>query len=168
VSDTRPLARRTLETLVYAPVGFLLSAAEEVPDMAVKGRDLLEQHLKNAHVVGHFAVALGQRRLKEQLDRLTTDRRPPAPPPSPARSDVEAQGPPTVPESPPDPVDDSPPAVDAAIPGYDALSASQVVRRLDGLGPTDLSAVFRHEATGRGRRTILHRVQQLLGVEDVP
>ena len=56
--------------------------------------------------------------------------------------------------------------VDLAIPDYDTLSASQVVRRLDGLGPGELEAVYRHEAATRGRRTILHRAQQLLGTED--
>ncbi|HLH47059.1 MAG TPA: hypothetical protein VKV25_07870 [Acidimicrobiales bacterium] len=48
-----------------------------------------------------------------------------------------------------------------AIPGYDSLSASQVVQRLDGLAPDELEAVRRYEANGRGRRTILARVTQL-------
>ncbi len=59
-------------------------------------------------------------------------------------------------------------AVDAAISGYDTLSASQVVRRLDGLGAEELEAVVRHETATRGRRTILHRAQQLLGTEELP
>ena len=49
-----------------------------------------------------------------------------------------------------------------------ALSASQVVRRLDGLGHDELEAVYRYEAATRGRRTILHRAQQLLGLEEPP
>jgi hypothetical protein len=57
---------------------------------------------------------------------------------------------------------------DLAIPGYEALSASQVVRRLDGLGPGELEAIYEHEAATRRRRTILHRTQQLLGHEDAP
>ena len=48
-----------------------------------------------------------------------------------------------------------------AIPGYDSLSASQVVQRLASLGPDELDAVGRYEAAGRGRRTILARVAQL-------
>jgi len=74
-------------------------------------------------------------------------------PPAPATS-----GAPPVPEG----------AVDLAIPDYEALSASQVVRRLDGLGPGELEAVYRHEAATRRRRTILHRAQQLLGTEGTP
>lgn len=53
------------------------------------------------------------------------------------------------------------PTVDLAIPGYDSLSASQVVRRLDSLGPDELEAVERYEAASRGRRTILHRIHQI-------
>ncbi len=58
------------------------------------------------------------------------------------------------------------PAPDAdglAIPGYDSLSASQVVQRLAGLSPDELAAVGAYESTHRGRRTILTRVSQLQG-----
>jgi hypothetical protein len=50
---------------------------------------------------------------------------------------------------------------DLAIPGYDSLSASQVVPRLDALRVEELDAVGRYEAAHRGRRTILNRVAQL-------
>ena len=56
------------------------------------------------------------------------------------------------------------PAGDAsalAIPGYDALSASQVVQRLAGLATDELEAVRTYEAATRGRRTILNRIAQL-------
>ncbi len=53
--------------------------------------------------------------------------------------------------------------VDLAIPGYDTLSASQVVRRLDGLGEAELEAVRRYESGSRGRRTILNRIAQIRG-----
>ncbi|HET6964021.1 MAG TPA: hypothetical protein VFH58_04560 [Acidimicrobiales bacterium] len=49
-----------------------------------------------------------------------------------------------------------------AIPGYDTLSAMQVVQRLAGLSPTELEAVRSYEAANRGRKTILHRAEQLL------
>ena len=49
-----------------------------------------------------------------------------------------------------------------AIPGFDTLSASQVVQRLDGLDRTELVAVRAYESACRGRRTILSRVDQLL------
>jgi hypothetical protein len=48
-----------------------------------------------------------------------------------------------------------------AIPGYDALSASQVVQRLAGLADDELEAVRTYEAATRGRRTVLNRIAQL-------
>ena len=50
----------------------------------------------------------------------------------------------------------------AALADYDTLSASQVVRRLEGLGPEELRAVQRYESATRHRRTILNRASQLL------
>lgn len=55
----------------------------------------------------------------------------------------------------------TPPASSLAIPGYDSLSASQVVQRLAGLSPEELEQVGRYEAARRGRRTVLARVSQL-------
>jgi hypothetical protein len=48
-----------------------------------------------------------------------------------------------------------------AIPGYDELSASQVVDRLEGLSRDELEAIRRHELANRGRTTILGKVAQL-------
>jgi hypothetical protein len=44
---------------------------------------------------------------------------------------------------------------------YDSLAASQVVARLEALGPDDLTAIGSYEAATRGRRTILGKVHQL-------
>ena len=192
----RSLSQKALDALIFAPAGLLLSAVEDLPSMALKGRERLEVQLRNAHVVGRFAVTIGQRRLKEQFERLvprneptldespapvtppTTNPRatPPAPvvvPPPPVVVPTPPVAPTAVVPDPPmpagapaGPVNDHP--VDLAIPDYDTLSASQVVRRLDGLGAGDLESVLQHEAATRGRRTILHRAQQLLGTEDVP
>jgi hypothetical protein len=48
-----------------------------------------------------------------------------------------------------------------AIPDYDSLAASQVVARLAGLRPTELSAVQEYERTHRARKTILGKIAQL-------
>jgi hypothetical protein len=58
---------------------------------------------------------------------------------------------------------DAPPAGALAIPGYDSLSASQVVQRLAGLSGEELAAVGIYEEANRGRRTILNRIDQLQG-----
>ncbi|MDQ6614137.1 MAG: hypothetical protein M3083_05165 [Actinomycetota bacterium] len=52
-------------------------------------------------------------------------------------------------------------SAELAIPGYDSLSASQVVQRLAGLAPPELEAVRTYEAAGRGRRTVLTKISQL-------
>ena len=49
-----------------------------------------------------------------------------------------------------------------AIPGYDSLSAMQVVQRLAGLNQGELDAVRRYEEGHRRRKTIINRAEQLL------
>jgi len=65
---------------------------------------------------------------------------------------------------------DSPPSDDAAdaavqlpIDEYESLAASHVVARLDNLTPTELRQVRRFEVAHRGRRTVIGRIDQLLG-----
>jgi hypothetical protein len=48
-----------------------------------------------------------------------------------------------------------------AIPGYDDLSASQIVERLDDLSPADREAIREYEAAHRARHTILGKIEQL-------
>jgi hypothetical protein len=50
---------------------------------------------------------------------------------------------------------------DLPIPGYDALSASQVVERLIGLSGGELDVVRTYETAHRNRRTILGKIEQL-------
>ncbi len=59
-----------------------------------------------------------------------------------------------------------PPAPPQAIADYDALAASQVVPRLQGLDREELAAVEAYEAATRRRRTILNRTAQLLRALD--
>jgi hypothetical protein len=51
---------------------------------------------------------------------------------------------------------------DLPIAGYDQLSAPQIVASLAGLSASDLERIRRHETDGRHRRTVLHRISQLL------
>jgi hypothetical protein len=189
-----------LDLLVYAPVGLAITAAEELPKLAAKGRSRVNTQLMMARVVGQFAVSRGRQELEKRFS-------PPAPPPPSAPfgpvgaaptgsgrpgpfdqmtdhgstrgstsngkttglpgadvtevgdqitasivGDVEAAARPTIPR--PDQL---------AIPGYDSLSASQVVQRLAGLSQDELAAVGAYEQAHRGRRTILNRIDQLQG-----
>jgi hypothetical protein len=83
-------------------------------------------------------------------------RRPTPPPPAPAP-------PAAAPVAPVARVNGSDAAARAElpIPGYDALSASQVVERLTGLADDELDAVRDYETTHRNRRTILGKIEQL-------
>ena len=54
-------------------------------------------------------------------------------------------------------------AANLAIPGYDSLAASQVVERLIGLDAAELLAVRAYETEHRNRRTIVGKIDQLVG-----
>ena len=83
--------------------------------------------------------------------------------PTPAPTTVESTGSAPDPTPAPDPGNGHVPTVASlSIPGFDSLSASQVVQRLDGLNRSELVSVRAYEASTRGRRTILSRVDQLL------
>ena len=157
--------RRALDLFVFAPVGVALTMAEDLPALIVKGRQRFENDVRNARLVGKFVVTHGQRDVVGRVSRLLYGD---APAPTPPESESESgrggagagAGAPTAAKPAADPADAL--TVDAALAGYDTLSASQVVRRLESLGPDELRAVYRHEASHRNRRTILNRAQQLL------
>jgi hypothetical protein len=154
----RAPVEQALEVFVYAPLGLLLEAHRLWPEVVDRGRreignsrEWIERRLRNAVDEAESALrGLG----------LTPDRRSPSesgPAPSP-RTLVVAPDPPAA------PVAGRPREVEAdalAIPGYDSLSASQVVPRLAGLAPEELELVRKYELAGRGRRTILSRIVQL-------
>jgi hypothetical protein len=183
------LNEKLLDALVYVPAGLALSVVEDLPRLAALGRDRLGVRVSSARAVGQFAVKAGHdefvRRSEGWFHRSPT--RPtgapapdgpsstPAAPVSPAgRPPVDGVGStapaaerPTGGEGPTTgtaaPANGHVPAVATlAIPGFDALSASQVVQRLDGLNRSELVSVRAYEASTRGRRTILSRVDQLL------
>lgn len=154
------LLRRTLETCIFAPVGVAMNIAEDLPGLINKGRDRVEQEISNARVAGEYVVGRFQRRLSARLERLL-DSGAGAGPAAPAKKG------PTTPKAAAPAARPAPDAADAATLGaaladYDTLSASQVVRRLEGLGPDELRAVQRYESATRHRRTILNRANQLL------
>jgi hypothetical protein len=190
VDEQRTPAERVLDLIVFGPAGLALTAAEEFPRLADKGRHHLEGQIRTARLVGQVAVQMGRR----QLDGLASQWRPKT---SPAGSDAPR---PTTTPTESSPAGDPPPPVAAsgaptprpesevvvapvanapvvnangngavrplAIPGYDSLSASQVVQRLAGLSPEELTDVRAHEQSHRHRRTILNRVEQLLSGVD--
>jgi hypothetical protein len=182
----RPLNERLLDLLVFVPAGFAVSVVEELPKLASVGRSHLEVRVSSARAVGEFALKAGRDEFRRRSERLfpgrASDHRPagrPTPPGSgpepvpdpPAPSPVRPVGEPggggggavAGNASPSTSANGHVPAVSTlSIPGFDTLSASQVVQRLDGLNRSELVAVRAYEASSRGRRTILNRVDQLL------
>ncbi|MGI8810003.1 MAG: hypothetical protein ACR2KK_19595, partial [Acidimicrobiales bacterium] len=149
---------------------------DELPRLIAKGR----QEATGARFIGKMAVDMGQREagkfVRQAAERLTGFSLVPDPGRStgadessagagqPAPGDAAAPGASASP--PPATTSASPPAGRAsddalAIPGYDSLSAPQVVQRLDGLSGDELEAVRAYEAATRGRKTILSRIAQI-------
>jgi len=177
VTEDRSPLEQVLDLVLYAPVGFVVTAGEELPRLIEKGRAQMSGQVSVARLVGRFAVAQGQReagkvvqqaaQVLTDLGVLSTDR--PAPPASPAPSPAPssaAADPVVVVASDNGAVSDGPEVAtplgqDLAIPGYDALSASQVVQRLAGLSAGELEDVRAYELNTRGRRTILNKIAQL-------
>ena len=169
-AEPRVAAERLLDMFVFAPAELAMSTLREFEhfdEIAAKGRKRFGTQVSNARFIGQLVVGTGRRQLERLIgamvshDGAAPDESPtfdghgdvaPAPPRSAVPDGAEADG----------------AEADLAIPDYRALSASQVVRRLDGLGRDELEALYRYEASTRGRRTILHRAQQLLGHEEPP
>jgi hypothetical protein len=156
----KSLLWRTLEACIFAPVGVAMNIAEDLPGLVSKGRERVEQEFSNARVAGEYVVGRLQQHLSARLGSLLHNGAGDAPEPP-------AETGPAAPKAEPPPSRPAPDAADAATLGaaladYDTLSASQVVRRLEGLGPEELRAVQRYESATRHRRTILNRTGQLL------
>ena len=158
--------------LVYIPAGIAVSVVEELPKLAAHGRDRLGVRVSSARAVGQFAVKAGTDEFRRRSGGLF--HKPPDPaatrrtPTRTARAGgaggtwaTTARQPPVT-EVPQAGNGHIPDVSTLSIPGFDTLSASQVVQRLDGLNRVELVSVRAYEASTRGRRTILNRVDQLL------
>ncbi len=169
---------RAVELFVFAPIGLALSARDHLPELVERGRQQVNGQVTLARMMGEFAVKEGQRqavgratKLKEQAEQGLAElglrgergatpsaRVAPARPATPSTAASAAGNGASAEQSTATP---RPRAEGLAIPGYDTLSASQVVQRLDGLSREELEAVRAYESSGRGRKTILTKIAQL-------
>ena len=181
VSSHKNPIEQALDVFVFAPLGFVLSARETIPELAEKGR----QYFAAARVMGEYAIGQGREQAEKAVRQATdqagqtlsvvgglSGRRPVRRPSAPPRPTTPAApAPPASAEGTTATARDDPSgngvaptrstAQNLAIPGYDTLSASQVVQRLSGLSVDELEAVRAYEQSGRKRKTILARVDQL-------
>jgi len=163
VTDEKHPLEQALELLVFAPVGLAVTARTELPDLVAKGRARLEGQLTLARFVGQFAVKQGRVEVEKRI-KAYTDPPQPEPPTVSVPLTLVAEPAPSAPAPAAAAALDAeptPPAGDLAIPGYDALSASQVVQRLAGLSSSELEEVRTYEAATRGRKTVLSKIAQL-------
>ena len=170
MADEKSPIERLIEAALFAPLGIAAMVREELPKLVERGH----QEANMAKTMGQFAVTMGrgelEKRLKQIADRPAQSQgaqakaSTPAPAPAPAAA---TPAPAPAPATPVAETNGSPVTVheaqSLAIPGYDSLSASQVVERLAGLNADELEAIGSYESAGRGRRTILNRVAQLRG-----
>jgi len=177
VTKRQDPAEQLLDLFVYAPLGLAMEAADLLPKLADKGRQRMGGKVTVARMVGELAVRQGQRRAEKLFERMREQQRDartarPAPAAS-APANGHGRGPDAASATgfrsgpPPTPAETRPaPSADVselAIPGYDTLSASQVVPRLEGLLPEELDAVRLYEEAHRARKTVLTRIDQLRG-----
>jgi hypothetical protein len=201
MTDTPDRIERTLEVLLYAPIGiglFLKDSAPTFVEMFVsRGRaeidrrqDEVQQRVTTARSLGQVALAFGPPVIRKKVEEKVADARDRVGSLFGASSNHDSARAPQGSESAPVPEPAPPPAETAPladaviepaavaephsngdlassarlpIPGYDALSASQVVERLIGLAPDELDAVHAYETSHRQRRTILGKIEQLAG-----
>jgi hypothetical protein len=185
----KSLNEKIADAVLYVPAGIAMSVTKDLPKLASRGRGALEVRVSSARAVGEFVVKAGADELKRRSASLlgrgsagASQARSggvaTAEPPSPAAGTraagsatpgsarmvrpTAAEAPSRVTANPPEGNGNVPEVSSLSIPGFDTLSASQVVQRLDGLNRTELVSVRAYEASTRGRRTILNRVDQLL------
>lgn len=169
MSKRQDPAEQLLDVLVYAPLGLLMEARDLVPKLAEKGRQRMGGQVTVARMIGEMAVRQGQRRAEKVLQRLreqqggspSTDRAGSAE--RPANGHVPPTAAATATSTPTSTASATADAGALAIPGYDTLSASQVLPRLEGLSPAELEAVRAYEEATRARKTVLTRIDQLRG-----
>jgi hypothetical protein len=165
VSEDKNAIERVLDLFVYAPLGLAFSAGEVFAELVEKGRQqviaarmLGEYTIKHPEsVAGVLGLPLGRPAPPPAPEAPPAPPAPPAAQPAPEAVDARdgaAEGNGQVPAPPR-------PTADLAIPGYDTLSAPQVVQRLSGLSEDELEAVRAYEEAGRHRKTILTKVAQL-------
>ncbi len=143
-----------VDLLVYAPVGIALEALDNLPKYVERGKSQVTLGRFVAKTVAKrgstMAEGVGERVLNEVgqvivdifgID-LSPDEQPPPSKPV-AKATVEAL------------------ADDLPIAEYDSQAAAQVVKMLAQLSAEEREEIASYEAAGRGRVTILRKIEQL-------
>ncbi len=146
MTDQRPLIEKVLDIAVYAPVGLAVQLRSDLDTFVTSGRTRVFERVQVARWVGEMAVTYGRRELEKRMAGTAV-----------ASVAVEPVVEPlmVVAETP----------LTAPFDGYQNLAAAQVVQLLGRLPVYELAGIRTYERANRGRRTILAKVDQLLGAD---
>jgi hypothetical protein len=185
VTDNETPIEKAVELFVYAPIGLAMFAKDTVPTFmkmfVARGHTELTQRRKTAgtqasnyKTIGKMAVKYGGPEVKRQAGAAaeTVRRRAEETLAGIAATATPEEGAPRRPTSDPGRPTPSTRATsngasaavgmsELPIPGYDLLSATQVIERLEGLARPELLAVKAYELAHRARTTILGKIAQL-------
>ena len=182
----RSLAQRTLDVVVFGPAGLVLTAVEDLPELAAKGRARFERPAPQRPDRGRVR---GEPRPPRVRRRMAADAGPvppppgggprptgvrPGPAPRPGARGTPGRRPGRGPSAPAGgavraPGAGAPPSVDLVHPrlrhplGLPGRAAARRPRAAPSSRPST-----RTRRPPEARRTILHRAQQLLGTEEAP
>ena len=146
MTGQRPLIEKVLDIVVYAPVGLALQLHSDLDTVVTSGRTRVSERVQVARWIGEMAVIYGRRELEKRMTSVSAE-----------LVAVES-----VAIEPATPV--ALPLVTPPFEGYQSLAAAQVVQLLGRLPADELAQVREYESANRGRRTILAKLDQLLGV----
>jgi len=146
MSDQRPFIEKVLDIALYAPVGLAVQLQSDLSTFISSGRTRVSERVQVARWVGEMTVTYGRRELEKRMAGAAVA-------PVAGAPAIEPQ---LVVEIPP---------LTPPFDGYQHLAAAQVVQLLGRLPVYELAAIRTYERANRRRRTILAKLDQLLGSE---
>ncbi len=160
-----------LDVFVFAPLGATIEFWERMPEHAKIGRERLGKQAPAARMIGEMAVTTGRRKVEERLEDLGILDGDDAPAGSPesatpktaASKAVASKAVASKAVAAEEVTEPATAAEPAALPieDYDGLPAVQIIPLLTSLTQDERDAVRAHETAGRGRRTIIGKLDQL-------
>jgi len=162
--DRDEAVERLLDLFLYAPIGLVTSGTEHLDEYVRKGRE----RAMVARTMGEFALRGVDDRVASAFGGMETMVREflriVVASSGPRRADTSSGVTPgSTPASTPASTGSSGDGIDDLLPGYDGLTAREIVALLDTLDASGLDRVESHEIAGRNRSTILTRIRRLRG-----
>lgn len=152
------VAERVFELVVYAPVGAIDMLRTDAPRLIAGGRQRFEQQVRTARWIGEMAVTVGRQKAEQRWSAFVA-RDSGAGETSSGAASASSVARPTGDREP----ERTAEVLAEPFHGYDALPASDLVQLLFRLTHSELELVQQYESATRARRTVLAKIDQLLG-----